>query len=411
MMKKRKVIQILTHSLSNIFPTFSISKKIDIQPYEGGWHAKLAKKILKSSSDYNIECWGMEKTINKPIYFEREGINYKIFPSRYFKFLGEVSIPLLKELNRITKHENIIIHLHGVFNYTTYLISLLFKDIPIVVQHHGDESSLQGFYENLKENKVKGLAYLLLYLIKQEWFFERMALTNVERFFVLNEDARAYLSSIVGSEKVEKLTMGIDFEFFKKLDKIKARERLGLDVNKKIVLFVGAFVRLKGLDYLLRGFSIVLKNYPDSVLLLVGDGYYKNSLEIMVKKLRLEENVKFLGWVDKSLLPSLYNAADVCVLSSLSEGLGVVGIEALACETPFIGTNVRGIPELVEKFRAGVLVPPRNPEAIANATISIFKEKGDFKVNQENAMKYYSWENIVKRTIYVYAELWERCYG
>ena len=400
-----KLIQIFTHSLSNIAPSYSLGNKHCYKFYEGGWHVKLSKQILKISNDYNIECWGMEKTINKPISFENEGITCRIFPSQYFKFLGELSIPLLKELNRTTKHQNVIIHLHGVFNYTTFLVSLLFKNVPIIVQQHGDKSSLQGFHENLKENKIKAAAYFLLYLLKQEWFFERMALKNVDYFFVLNEDARTYLSSIVGLEKVEKLSMGVDFDLFKKMDKTKARENLGLEANKKYVLFVGAFVRLKGLDYLLQAFPMVLREHPDSILLLVGDGYYKGNLEMLAKKLGIEKNVIFFPWVENWKLPLYYNAADVTVLPSLSEGLGLVGIEALACETPFIGSKVGGIPDIIKNFRAGALVPPKNPEAIASAITSIFKGNKNFKVDQENARRYYSWESIVKRTVEVYEEL------
>lgn len=409
-MKEMKVIQILTHSLSNLFPDYS-SEDNRYKFYEGGWHIKLSKQILKVSNDLNIECWGMEKTINKPISFENDGITCRIFPSQYFKFLGEFSIPLLKELNRATKHQNVIIHLHGVFNYTSFLVSLLFKNVLIIVQQHGDKSSLQGFHENLKENKVKAAVYFLLYLLKQEWFFERMALKNVDYFFVLNEDARTYLSGIVGPEKVEKLSMGVDFDLFKKMDKTKARENLALEANKKYVLFVGAFVRLKGLDYLLQAFPMVLREHPDSVLLLVGDGYYKNNLEMLAKKLGIENRVIFFPWVENRKLPLYYNAADVTVLSSLSEGLPVTGIEALACETPFVGTKVGGIPDIIKNFRAGALVPPKNQEAIASAITSIFKENKNFKVDRENARRYYSWESIVKRTVEVYAELWERYYG
>lgn len=405
-----KIIQILTHSLSNLFPDYSLEGRNHCKFYEGGWHVKLSKQILKVSNNVDIECWGMEKTINEPVLLEGEAIKYKVFPSKYFKCLGEISIPLLNELKDVIKDQNAIIHIHGVFNYTTYLVLLLLKNTPVIVQHHGDKSSLQMFNENLKENKVKALAYFFLWLLKQEWFFERAALKNVDRIFVLNEDARSYLAKIAGSEKVEKLTMGIDFEMFRKMDRSEARKKLGLGMNKKYVLFVGAFVRLKGLDYLLQAFSLVLKQHSDCILLLAGDGYYKSNLELIVKKLGLEESVKFLGWVDNNQLPYLYNAADVCVLPSLSEGLPLVGIEALACETPFIGTNVGGIPDIVIKFKAGVLVPPRNPEAIANAIISIFQGKDNFKVDLENARRYYSWGNIAKRTIEVYKELWEEYY-
>ncbi len=119
----KKIIQINTHSFSNFLPFVSISNN----QYKGGWHVKLSEQIKRYSSDYLIECWGMEKRLNKTITFKKNDIVYKIFPSTYLKYLGEISFPLLKELDEEIRHNNIIIHFHGVFNYTTYLLTIIKK--------------------------------------------------------------------------------------------------------------------------------------------------------------------------------------------------------------------------------------------------------------------------------------------
>lgn len=406
----RKIIQILTHSLSNLFPSTLVSSTISDLPYGGGWHVRLARQIRKYYKEYEIECWGMEKKIDKPIIFKDNGITCRIFPSKYFKYIGEISLPLLRELKKQIIQHDVLIHIHGVFNYTSYVAPILLRNEPIVVQHHGDKSGLQKFQENTHKD-WKSLVNLGLYLIKLEWLFERFAFPKVDKFFVLNSEAKNYLSKMVGAEKVEVLTMGIDFEVFRKMDKINARKTLGLELDKKYILFVGAFVRVKGLNYLIQSLPHILKEHPNTVLLLVGEGYYKNELRRLIKSLRLEDNVIFVPWVKNEILPLYYNAADVFVLPSLSEGLPVVGIEALACETPFIGTNVGGIPDIVKTFKAGILIPPKNPDAIANAVIKVLNGEVSFKVDRENAKKRFDWRYIVKRVVEVYEDLFEKYYG
>src|SRR3989304_7929341 len=108
-----KIIHILPHSMSNVFPDYSLKNENYFKFYEGGWHVRTSKQIFKISN-LDIECWGMEKTIDKPVIFERDDINYKVFPSRNFKLIGEVSLPLLKELKLETENNNVIIHIHGV---------------------------------------------------------------------------------------------------------------------------------------------------------------------------------------------------------------------------------------------------------------------------------------------------------
>jgi phosphatidylinositol alpha-1,6-mannosyltransferase len=258
--------------------------------------------------------------------------------------------------------------------------------------------------------------YLASYVLKG-FFFERALKKRVDCFLVLNKPAERYFSRLVGAEKVHISPMGVDFSVYRRIDKNRARDELGLDPNKKYVLCVASMVERKGLDYLIRSIPTVLERLPDTELLLVGEGRDKKQLELLSQKLRIRDKVHFIPAVDSEprvpdeKLPLYYNAADVFVLPSLIEALGVVGIEAMACETPFIGTNVEGIPGVVEQFEAGLLIPPRDSDAIASAVIDVLEDGAVLSANRERAKNYYDWHNIAKKNIDVYDALFERYYG
>jgi glycosyltransferase involved in cell wall biosynthesis len=397
--RKVKVIHILPYTISD--PIY----------YEGGWHSRVVRQILKTTSNYDIECWGYNKTAKKTISFEDREVKYRIFPSAYIKYLGEISIPLMKELRSLSKNEHIIIHHHSVFGLGFNLISLIFRDIPIIAQHHGGKSSLQRYDENKNSNIPKAFAYLILYTLRLEFLFERVALKNVDRFFVLNEMAKAYLSNICGDDKMEVLTMGVDFNLFRKLDRAKCRKLLGLNLESNYILYVGAFFEGKGLGYLIKAFSEVLVTHPNSILLLVGSGYYKKYVENESKALGIENKVVFRPWTKNEIMPLYYNGSDICVLPSLGEGLPIVGVEASACCTPFVGTSVGGIPDIIKNFRAGRLIPPKNSRELSSAIIEILSNSDkNVMPDIENAKIYYDWRNIVKRTLEVYEELEKQYY-
>lgn len=212
-----KVIQILHHS----HPFYKQNEEVHF--FAEDWHAKVATQILKRTDKYEIECWRPERRAKKIITGEENGIAYKIFPSFHLK-TGEYSIPLLKELRKESKKEDILIHLHGIHNHLAYLIAYLFRDLPIVGQHHGGSPCLYKF-----ENSNHPLRFLHLL----NHIPEKRALKNVDHFFVLTKYEKEALSKLVGADKVEIQTMGVDFDLFKPMDKNYARELLGLPIDKK----------------------------------------------------------------------------------------------------------------------------------------------------------------------------------
>ena len=414
---KEKVILVNTQSLSSFLPAFRVKEEINELPYGGGWHVRLAQQIAKSTDRYELECWSIEKRLENEFVTEHDNILYRFFPLQRMGFdrinLGEVSWPLLRESRVEVKKQNSLVHLHSAFTWTTVFASLCIKKTPIMAQCYEDRSLVQLFLDTPERKRYN---YLASYVLKG-FFFERALKKRVDCFLVLNKPAERYFSRLVGAEKVHISPMGIDFSVYRRIDKNRAREELGLDPNKKYVLCVAAMVERKGLDYLIRSIPTVLERLPDTELLLVGEGRDKKQLELLAQKLRIRDKVHFIPAVDSEprvpdeKLPLYYNAADVFVLPSLIEALGVVGIEAMACETPFIGTNVEGIPSVVEQFEAGLLIPPRDSNAIASAVIDVLEDGAVPSANREHAKNYYDWHNVAKKNIDVYDALFERYYG
>jgi glycosyltransferase involved in cell wall biosynthesis len=414
---KEKVILANTHSFSSFLPGFRVKKEINELPYGGGWHVRLAQQIAKSTDRYDLECWSIERRLDKEFVTKDDDILYRFFPAQRVGSdrinLGEVSWPLLRELRVEVKKQNSLVHLHSAFTWTTVFASLCIKKTPILVQCHEDRSLLQLFLETPERVRYN---YLASYLLKG-FFFERALKKRVDCFLVLSKPTERYFSRLVGAEKVHISTMGIDFSVYKRIDKNRARDDLGLDSNKKYVLCVAAMVERKGVDYLIRSMPTICERLPDTELLLVGRGRCRTQLQLLAQKLHIQDKIHFIPAGDAETrvpdekLPLYYNAADVFVLPSLIEGLGVVGIEAMACGTPFIGTNVEGIPSLVEQFGAGVLIPPRDSNAIASAVINVLEDGATFSANRERAKNYFDWHSVAKKNIDVYDALFDKYYG
>lgn len=142
--------------------------------------------------------------------------------------------------------------------------------------------------------------------------------------------------------------------------------------GRRIVLFVGSMDAThthKGLDILIRSIAQLRDRYEDILLLAVGKGDAIPRYQKLANKFGLDDHILFPGPVEDFVLADFYRSADVCVLPSTnrSEGLGLVLIEASACQTPIIGTRVGGIPFAVLDNITGLLVEPGDVTALAGA--------------------------------------------
>ena len=140
---------------------------------------------------------------------------------------------------------------------------------------------------------------------------------------------------------------------------------------------------------------------------MIGDGSQKEEIQQKIQKLGLSSHVTQKTFVSNELLPAIYLSSDVFVLPSLSEGIPRTILESMACGVPVVCTDLPQLIDLVEG--GGLLVPPRDPEAIASAIIKIIENR-EFaselgKTGTERIVKNYSWNDTVSKTITLYEEL------
>jgi glycosyltransferase involved in cell wall biosynthesis len=143
------------------------------------------------------------------------------------------------------------------------------------------------------------------------------------------------------------------------------REAFGVDPEALVIGWLGRMTEIKRVDDLIRAFANVRSRGIDAHLALVGDGPLRNSMEALAVDLGVSRRCHFLGYRED--VGSLYQAFDLVALTSANEGTPVTLIEALAAGLPAVATDVGGVPDVVEDGRSGLLVPPGDPAALADA--------------------------------------------
>lgn len=171
---------------------------------------------------------------------------------------------------------------------------------------------------------------------------------------------------IAPAEKTEVIELGADLEPLLHLEiDTTLRDALGFVPHHVVFGYVGRFVPIKDLETLVRAFALMAGQFADARLMLVGDGPLRSATERLVSGLNLGDRVRFTGWVRD--VRAAYGALDVAVLSSINEGTPLVLIEAMAAGRPVIATAVGGVGDIVSRGRTGLLVPPRDVQALSDA--------------------------------------------
>jgi D-inositol-3-phosphate glycosyltransferase len=187
--------------------------------------------------------------------------------------------------------------------------------------------------------------------------------------------------------RIHVISPGVDTERFHPIPKEHAKERIALCPECCIILFVGRIEPLKGVDSLLRAIAHMVETRPDlrqklHVPIIGGDPDRIHEADEMVRlqelreELGIEDVVTFLGARDQDLLQYYYSAAEMVVMPSDYESFGMVALEAMACGTPVIASDVGGLAFLVKNGRTGYRVPARDPKALAAKMTRLLKNEG-----------------------------------
>ncbi|HQJ88200.1 MAG TPA: glycosyltransferase [Methanoregulaceae archaeon] len=191
---------------------------------------------------------------------------------------------------------------------------------------------------------------------------------------------------------------------FRPIEREDCRRRLGLPVDAKILFSLGNLIEQKGFEYLVQAMRHVADCRDDVVCTIGGSGPLLGELQHRIDELRLSDRVRLLGFVEDADIPIWMNAADLFVMSSLSEGNPTVMFEALGCATPFVGTNVGGIPEIIVSDEYGLLVEPSDPEGLARA-ILVGLEKSWNREAIADYSRQFSWDAIGQQILREYARV------
>lgn len=237
---------------------------------------------------------------------------------------------------------------------------------------------------------------------------EKMVLETAERVVATSPQEEEHMRSLVSTKgKVDVIPCGTDIQRFGAFSRQEARQTLGLDPHKKIVLYVGRFDPRKGIETIVRAVS--QSRHREEIQLVIGggstpgqsDGKERDRIGKIVNELGMAEMTLFPGRLGGDTLPAFYAAADVCVVPSHYEPFGLVAIEAMASRTPVVASDVGGLQYTVVSEETGLLAPPRDNEAFAEAIDRLLDDANWRNQLGENAQRrvqeMFSWEGVASQ--------------
>lgn len=190
----------------------------------------------------------------------------------------------------------------------------------------------------------------------------------------------------VPESRIEVVHGGIDLERFEKIPRRDAmRDQFFVPQDRPVLLCVGRFVRHKGFDIAIQAMERIWESLPEADLWLAGDGPDNMRLVKLVMRCRRPHRVRFFGYW--SAVEELYAAADVLLAPARDAGLGLSTMEAIACGLPVVATDIPAMRLLIEHERTGLMVPPENPDALAQAALRLLQDPSLAQTLSQNALR------------------------
>jgi glycosyltransferase involved in cell wall biosynthesis len=270
-------------------------------------------------------------------------------------------VKALAKLYRLIRQERPqIVHTHTAKAGSLGRLAARLAGVPIVVHtYHGHV--LHGYYSPLKT-----------------WLLRRMeqALARLTDCIVaVSEQVKRDLVTygVAPPEKITIIPLGFELEPFLSCETHRGElhREFGLSDDTRLVGIVGRIFPIKNHRLFLNAAAQVAAREPAARFVIVGDGVLRPEMERHARALAIADRVIFTGW--RRDLPRIYADLDVLVVSSDNEGTPVSAIEAMASGCPVVATHVGGLPDLIAEGETGHLVPPRDPEALADAILRLLQ--------------------------------------
>ncbi|MBU4331538.1 glycosyltransferase family 4 protein [Patescibacteria group bacterium] len=281
--------------------------------------------------------------------------------------------PLIKIVKLIIQKENIKVIHFG--HYAHYILLARIVKLPYLIYIQGSDFTSYS----------------------KSWFGRWLMKFNLSKAKLIITTSQFLKNGVVGlgveNNKIEVVHPWLDLEKydFKAVDEGEIRES-HLQVNdKKIILSVGRLHKVKGFDLVIKALPKILKQIPNAIYVIVGDGQEKENLKNLAVKQNIADKVIFAGEIkNKKELSKYYGSADVYAGPSRAEGFGIVFLEARAFSLPIVASDVGGVKEAVED--GGVLIKSEDVEDLSQNIVKVLKENKKYEPD-----KNFDWDKKMEK--------------
>jgi teichuronic acid biosynthesis glycosyltransferase TuaC len=262
------------------------------------------------------------------------------------------SFSLVRRLRKATDYDCIDAHYVYPDGCAAILLGKAFN-LPVVITARGSDINLFPSFPSIRP--------------QIRWALQRAA--GVIGVSAALKEAMVALG--IAPEKIEVIANGVDLTRFEPVERKEARNRLGIPIDSRTIVSVGALIPVKGFQFLIPCLATILPQYPKTRLYIVGEGKDRDKLQSIIDKLGLKEHVFLVGSKPNEELKFWYSAAELSCLVSAREGWPNVVLESLACGTPVLATRIWGIPEIITSQKLGVLVEPTRESIVTGLELAL----------------------------------------
>ena len=354
-------------------------------------------------SSYPTEDCGISK-YTKELIEELGKIQVSVFPRRIFFYREKLSLFLwLRFFFEVLVMKPEIIHIQytpticgPVIPLFLILMRILGSSRIIVTAHEAPEAYLKycpgitSFFFLFYEKSI----YKLSHQVLVHTSLHREALQ--ERYQL-------------GENKIKLIPHGVGKKSAYSWQVKKVKEKYDLE-KKDIITFFGFLRPNKGIEYLILSFSEIIKKRKNLILLIAGStvkiwSKYPLQLKGLVKKLKIDNYVKFTGFVPNNEVPALFVVSKIIVMPYFRSTQSAVLHQAISCTRPVIVSDVGGIGNFVKQNNIGLVVPPKDVESLTKAILNLLDDKRKLEMFRENELKLreiLSWDNIARLHMKIY---------
>ena len=352
--------------------TYHMAKELSLLGHEV--HIVTSERITESDEDISDDMFS-----NNTFYVHRLRLPFATV-TKHNPTLNNILF-IFSAVVEVGKIRPDVVHAQNFVPSVSAYFSKLFFDIPYAISVHTEKFALTGW------------GIVLPRFLRKYWP-SLPHIKHSDMVFTLIDSTRLEVQKYLDKSSTT-VPNGVDLDLFKP-DPSRFLEQA--DVPK--IACISRLVKGKGIEYALHAMELIVKRYPTSKLMVIGDGNIRQELESLTNSLGIEKNVEFIGEVPNYDIPKYLASVNIYLLTSFREGFPLSLLEAMALGLPIISTPVEVAQNILDKCNNGYLVPMKDPHAIYAAVVKIIENpdiKLMFSKNSANKAQEYSWSEITKQ--------------